>query len=142
VSRGPGAAVDAATGSLPRRLLHRSGQLLRNVLQRLRESDEERLNEELEAFCDTVLGSFRIAQAPLRKKVKLVGMVRRITVRPVEGFEALEALLSDGTGEAVVRWMGRRSIDGLALGSRMAVEGVLGRDRERLIMVNPTFEFV
>lgn len=69
-------------------------------------------------------------------------MVRRITVRPVEGFEALEALLSDGTGDVVVRWMGRRSIDGLALGSRMVVEGVLGRDRERLIMVNPTFEFV
>jgi hypothetical protein len=38
--------------------------------------------------------------------------------------------------------MGRRSIDGLVLGSRLEVDGVLGRERGELVMVNPTFEFV
>lgn len=69
-------------------------------------------------------------------------MVRRITVRPVGGFETLGLTLSDGTGEVSVRWMGRRSIDGLVLGSKLQVDGVLGRERGELVMVNPTFEFV
>jgi RecG-like helicase len=84
----------------------------------------------------------RIAEAPLRQRVKLAGMVRRITVRPIEGFETLGVVLADGTGEVSVRWMGRRSIDGLVLGSKLQVEGVLGQERGELVMVNPTFEFV
>lgn len=114
----------------------------RRFLQRLGQSDEERLNQELQAFCETVPGSVRIAEAPLRQRVKLAGMVRRITVRPIEGFETLGVVLADGTGEVSVRWMGRRSIDGLVLGSRLQVDGVLGRERGELMMVNPTFEFV
>jgi hypothetical protein len=114
----------------------------RRFLQRLGQSDEERLNQELQAFCETVPGSVRIAEAPLRQRVKLAGMVRRITVRPIEGFETLGVVLADGTGEVSVRWMGRRSIDGLVLGSRLEVDGVLGRERGELVMVNPTFEFV
>jgi hypothetical protein len=114
----------------------------RRFLQRLGQSDEERLNQELQAFCETVPGSVRIAEAPLRKRVKLAGMVRRITVRPIEGFETLGVVLADGTGEVSVRWMGRRSVNGLVLGSRLQVEGVLGHERGELVMVNPTFEFV
>jgi cytochrome c-type biogenesis protein CcmE len=115
---------------------------VRRFLQRLTESDEVRLAEELRAWASTVPGTIRIAEAPLRERVKLAGMVRRVTVRPVEGFEALEAVLSDGTGEVSARWLGRRTIPGLVLGSRISVEGVLGKDGEVLRMVNPTYEFV
>ena len=79
--------------------------------------------------------------ADTRGRVKLAGVVRRITIRPVEGFEALEALLWDGTGEVSALWMGRRSIPGLVLGSRIIVDGVLGKEHERPRVVNPTFEF-
>ena len=71
----------------------------------------------------------------------MAGVVRRITIRPVEGFEALEAVLWDGTGEMSALWLGRRSIPGLVLGSRVVIEGVLGKERERPKIVNPTFEF-
>ncbi|MGZ5383996.1 MAG: OB-fold nucleic acid binding domain-containing protein, partial [Acidimicrobiia bacterium] len=71
----------------------------------------------------------------------LAGVVRRITVNPEEGLEALEALLSDGTGEISVVWMGRRSIPGLKLGTRVVVEGVVGDHRRGPRMVNPTFQF-
>jgi hypothetical protein len=37
--------------------------------------------------------------------------------------------------------MGRRSIPGLSLGTRVVVDGVVGEQRGRLRMVNPTFEF-
>jgi hypothetical protein len=114
---------------------------VRKFLRRMAESDEERLAEELRTWAATVEGTVRIKDAPLRKRVKVAGVVRRITVRPVEGFEALEAVLHDGTGELSAVWLGRRSIPGLLLGSRMVLEGVLGRERSGLRVVNPEFEF-
>jgi hypothetical protein len=53
----------------------------------------------------------------------------------------LEALLYDGTGEVTVVWMGRRSIPGLGLGTRLIVDGMLGEQRGERRLVNPTFEF-
>ena len=50
-------------------------------------------------------------------------MIRRMTVLPLEGKEALQVLLSDGTGEVVAVFMGRRGIGGLSLGKRVVVEG-------------------
>lgn len=115
---------------------------LKRFLSRLSETDQERLNEELRVWAATVPGTVRIADAPMRERVKLAGMVRRITVRPVEGFEALEVVLTDGTGFANARWLGRRSIPGLELGSHLWVEGVLGSEQGVKRLVNPTFEFV
>ena len=114
---------------------------LRRFFRQMAETDEERLAEELRDWCSTVEGTTRIADAPNRRRVKVVGMVRRITVRPVEGFEALEAVIYDGTGELTAVWLGRRSIPGLLLGSRLVLEGVIGRDKRGLRVVNPTFEF-
>jgi len=42
----------------------------------------------------------------------------------------------------VVVFMGRRGIQGLTLGTRLVVEGVLGEKRGVRRLVNPTFEFV
>jgi len=74
--------------------------------------------------------------------VKIAAAVRRITVRPGEGFDSLEALLSDGTGEVTAVWAGRRGIPGLSLGTRMILEGTIGEERGTRKMVNPRFEFV
>jgi RecG-like helicase len=114
---------------------------LRRFLSRLAETDEQRLADELRTWADSISGTTRIADAVPRSKVRLAGMVRRITVRPVEGFEALEIVLSDGTGLVTARWLGRRKIPGLALGSRLIIEGVLGEDQGAKRIVNPTFEF-
>jgi hypothetical protein len=114
---------------------------IKRFLSRLSETDQQRLDEELRAWADAVPGTVRIAEAPLRQRVKLAGMVRRITVRPVEGFEALEVVLTDGTGFANARWLGRRTIPGLELGSRLVVDGVLGYEQGVKRLVNPMFEF-
>jgi RecG-like helicase len=113
----------------------------RRSLQRMTESDEQRLAEEIQSWASTIPGTTRIADAPLRSRVKIAGVVRRITVRPLEGSESLEALISDGTGEVEVVWMGRRSIPGLSLGTRVVVDGVIADVRGQRRMVNPTFEF-
>jgi RecG-like helicase len=113
----------------------------RGYLRRISETDEERLAQELQEWSQSVPGTVRIAQAQPRTRVKVAGVVRRITIRPIEGFEALAAVLYDGTGEVTAVWLGRRSVHGLTLGSRLIVEGVLGKEYDQLKMVNPTFEF-
>jgi RecG-like helicase len=114
---------------------------IRRFFHRMAESDEQRLADEISEWAAKVAGTVRIAEAPSRTPIKLAGVVKRITVRPVEGYESLEALLSDGTGEITVVWMGRRSIPGLTLGTRVVVEGVLGERHAGRRIVNPRFEF-
>lgn len=123
----------------PDRNLKRSfwGRLFR----RFTESDEERLAAEIQEWAGGVTGCLRIADAPVRRPVRLAGAVRRITIRPVNGSQALEVVLSDGTGDVRAVWTGRRSIPGLSLGTRVVVEGVLAEHRGERRMVNPTFEF-
>lgn len=114
---------------------------LRRFLSRIAESDEERLAQELRQWAESIPGTVRVAEAPLRKRVRIAGVVRRITVMPVEGFESLEAVIYDGSGEVSAVWLGRRSIPGLLLGSHLIIEGVLGKEHDQLRIGNPTFEF-
>ena len=108
--------------------------LFRKAFDRLSETDEERLAEETREWAS------RIADAPLRKRVTIAGVIRRLTVLPMEDNEALEVLVTDGTGEVVVQFMGRRSIAGLGLGTRVVVEGVLGEHHGDVKMLNPRLE--
>jgi RecG-like helicase len=114
---------------------------LRHFLDKLTESDESRLAAEVREWAETVPGTVRIADAPMRRRVKIAGVIRRLTVFPMEDNESLEALVSDGTGEIVVQFMGRRAIGGLGLGTRVIVEGVLGEQRGTPRMINPLLEF-
>jgi hypothetical protein len=50
-------------------------------------------------------------------------------------------VVSDGTGEVVIRFMGRRAIGGLGLGTKVVIEGVLGEQRGGIQMMNPRLEF-
>ena len=113
----------------------------RRFFRRMAESDEQRLDEETREWAANVPGTLPIAEAPSRSRAKVAGVVRRITVRPLEGYESLEALVSDGSGEMSIVWMGRRSIPGLSLGTRIVVEGMVGEHGSRRRMVNPSFEF-
>jgi RecG-like helicase len=113
----------------------------RRFFRRVSESDERRYAEEIEAWASKVPGAVRISEAETRSRSKVAGVVRRITVRPLEGHESLEALLYDGTGEVTVVWMGRRSIAGMSLGTKLVVEGMLAEQQGERRLVNPTFEF-
>jgi cytochrome c-type biogenesis protein CcmE len=113
----------------------------RRFFRRMAESDEQRYAEEIQVWADNIPGTVRIRDAAARSRVRFAGVVRRITVRPLEGSESLEALLYDGTGEVTVVWMGRRTIPGLTLGTRLVVEGMLGEQRAERRVVNPSFEF-
>lgn len=112
----------------------------RRWLIRLTETDEARLDAATRDWADSIPGSVRIAEAPLRERVKVAGVIRRLTVFPTKDNEALETVLSDGTGEVIVRFTGRRAIGGLTLGTRVVVTGVLGEKSGRVQMLNPVLE--
>lgn len=116
---------------------------LRRWLDRLTESDETRLAAETQEWARSIADAVPLGDAPLRSTIKIAGVIRRITVLPMSGHESLEALVSDGTGEAVVVFMGRRGIGGFSLGTKVVVEGVLGEQRGGgpPKMINPRLEF-
>jgi len=113
----------------------------RRWVDRLNETDEARLASEITTWSQTVPGTVRIGEAPMRDRVKIAGVIKRITVFPMQDHESLEALISDGTGEVTVVFMGRRGIGGFSLGTRVVVEGVLGEKRGAVKMINPVLQF-
>jgi hypothetical protein len=116
---------------------------IRRWLDRLSESDEARLATETQDWARSIPDTVSLGEAPMRRPVKIAGAIRRITVLPMSGHESLEALVSDGTGEAIVVFMGRRGIGGFSLGTKVVVEGVLGEQRGGgpPKMINPRLEF-
>lgn len=116
---------------------------LRRFFERVTETDEARLASEVLEWAATVPDVRRIGEAPLRERVKIAGSIRRITVFPKRDHESLEAVISDGSGEAVVVFMGRRDIGGFSLGTKVVVDGVLSKPRPGSLprMMNPILEF-
>jgi hypothetical protein len=60
-------------------------------------------------------------------------------VVPRAGAPTLEVTVSDGSGEAVAVFCGRRSIKGLGPGRGVLLEGVARRDATRLVLFNPSY---
>jgi hypothetical protein len=115
--------------------------LLRRLRRFFTQSDEERLASEIREWAESIPGTRRIAVCPSRERVKVAGQVSRLRLRPMDGTMALEAVVSDGTGEVTAAWMGRSHIPGLTLGTPVVLEGVIAPERTGLRMVNPRFEF-
>ncbi len=126
----------------PRMWLVRALRWLGRSVRELRESDEAHLGHELRSWADSIPGTVLIAQAPLRHRVRLAGEIRRLTIKPGEPFEDLEAVLYDGSGEVRIVWLGRRSIPGVSVGSRLVVEGTVGETNGERWMIDPVFELV
>jgi len=114
---------------------------LRSFFAKVSRKDEAQLLATIEAWASTVEGTERIDAAPMRSSVRLAGVVRRISVLPIEGIQSLEATITDGTGEVNAVFMGRRNIQGLSLGTRVIVQGVIGEQRGVRRIVNPKLEF-
>jgi RecG-like helicase len=104
------------------------------------DADEQRARQ-IGAWAETVPGVVRIADAEPRSVARVAGVVESLRVRPREGVQAIEAVLTDGSGTVTAVWLGRRMLPGLSLGSKLIVEGRFGGERSRLQVMNPQFEF-
>jgi hypothetical protein len=51
-------------------------------------------------------------------------------------------MLGDGTGTLLLRFVGRASVPGFAVGRRVIARGTPGLFRDAVVMVNPLYSFV
>src|SRR3954466_13173662 len=99
---------------------------LRRWLTRITESDEARLDAETQGWAESVPGTVRIGTTQPRERVKIAGVIRRLTVFPMQDNESLEVVVSDGTGEVLVQFMGRRALRRPPLWAPGRYQGGLG----------------
>ncbi len=83
-----------------------------------------------------------IIDAGWRDRVVVAGEVRSVRVAPLHDAPTLELVLVDGTGAMSVLFLGRRSIAGVGVGSKMVVEGTVGIHRARLALRNPVYRLL
>ena len=67
-------------------------------------------------------------------------VVRSLRVAPQHDAPVLELVLDDGTAGISVVFLGRRRMAGVEVGTRMVIEGTVGLHRNRLAVLNPTYE--
>jgi hypothetical protein len=87
-------------------------------------------------------GRTPIALASYRARAVIAGRVREVRVQPHGGVASLECTVVDETGGMLLVFLGRRSIAGIAVGSRVIAEGMVGEDRGRLAILNPVYRLL
>ena len=88
-------------------------------------------------------GPVPIGDVRWRQRVRVRGRVRSMRVRPwAEGVSTLEATLVDDSGGVTLVFLGRKRILGLSLGRQLEAEGMVGENRERLVILNPVYELI
>jgi hypothetical protein len=74
-----------------------------------------------------------------RERVKVVGTLRSVTLRPRAGVPALEAELWDGSASVGLIWLGRRQIPGIEPGRRLSAEGLVQVMGDARVIFNPRY---
>lgn len=115
----------------------RSG--LRRFLRRLTSSKAELEAEDLQKSSGEE-GATPIAVCVERKRARVAGTLRTVTLRPRGGAPALEAELYDGSDMINLVWLGRRKIVGIEPGRRLRAEGLVSLQDGRKVMFNPRYE--
>jgi hypothetical protein len=115
--------------------------MVRRFFRRFTQDEGERRAETIKQWAAAVPGCTLISEAKSRSVVKVAGVVEGLRVRPREGVPAIEAVIGDGSGQVTAVWLGRRQISGLTLGARIIVEGMLGGDSGKRVVMNPKTEF-
>lgn len=111
---------------------------LRDLGRRLTASTQELHHDKLRDEW-SVRSGIRIADVPEREVVVLGGEVQGVQVVPRAGSPSLEVTVHDGTGRAVAVFTGRRAIGGISPGRHLELEGLVRRQGNRLVMVNPSY---
>lgn len=84
-----------------------------------------------------------IGSVSFRQVVSVEGVVRSLRVVPwVETSPVLECTIYDDTGGLTLVFLGRPTIHGLKLGTRIAAHGRVVEARHRLALMNPVYDLL
>ena len=112
---------------------------LRDFFRRLTRTQAELEAEELRRDSGRE-GATPIAACPERRRCRVAGTLRTVTLRPRGGAPSLEAELYDGSGVVDLIWLGRRKIAGIDPGRAVCAEGLISVQDGRKVMFNPRYE--
>ncbi|CAN5602417.1 hypothetical protein BH24ACT26_BH24ACT26_15580 [soil metagenome] len=85
----------------------------------------------------------RIGSVSPREPYCIAGVIENIRIDPREGHGWIEATITDGTGEMIVKWLGRPSKAGIRLGVGLVAKGTVGEGQSgELQLLNPEYELV
>ncbi len=81
----------------------------------------------------------RVADARPRRRVVVTGTISSLHAIDVSGSPSLSCVITDGTGEIGLVFLGRSAIAGLDVGTRCTVEGTARPGPGRLVLWNPLY---
>ena len=81
-----------------------------------------------------------MSECTVGSPVCVEGLVRAVTLRPIDESPSVEIDLFDGTSSVTVRWIGRRRIPGITPGRRLVIDGRLAGTELHPIIFNPKYE--
>lgn len=81
----------------------------------------------------------RIADASPRGRVVVTGTVSSVGTVALGGSVSSSCMLSDGTGEIGLLFIGRNTVPGLVAGARCTVEGTARMGSGQLVLWNPLY---
>lgn len=114
---------------------------LRDLAKRLklsaRELDDQRLQERFNG-----VGLTAMADATCRVPLRVGGEITRMRTTPRSGVPSLEITVSDGTGQTVAVFTGRRQLGGIEHNRAIVLEGVAHEERGRRVMLNPAYTLI
>lgn len=87
-------------------------------------------------------GATPIGDLVYRRRSRVVGRIRSMRLQPWSGVQALECTLVDGSGAINIVFLGRRTVAGLEVGSKLTAEGMVGKHDGRLAIINPSYELL
>lgn len=111
--------------------------LISRTLERLSSENQEAGELQQDA---ARAGCSLIANQPNRSVVTIHGVLRSVTLRPVDGVTALEAELYDGSACVTLVWLGRRKIEGMTVGRQLTAYGRIGLRSGDRVIYNPRYE--
>jgi RecG-like helicase len=77
-----------------------------------------------------------------RQRARVAGRIHSVRVQPGASLTSLECTVSDGTGNLVLVFQGRRRVPGIEPGVKLLVEGMVGERGKRPAMINPIYQIV
>jgi RecG-like helicase len=113
---------------------------VRNVFKKLTTPVEEQDRARRRLEC-TAAGAVPTNQVKRRTMARVAGEVSSVRIVPRAGAPSLEVIIDDGHGRATAVFFGRKHLAGLSPGRKVAFEGRVQVESNRVVMVNPTYEF-
>ena len=115
---------------------------LNGVLEKLSRHPEDIRAENLRRWVATLPNITPLSEATARERFRLAGVIQNIRIDPRAGRDSIEATITDGSGTLIAKWLGRSTLSGITLGAGLIMEGIVGKQDEDLVVLNPEYELI